>query len=55
MGGATAFDNAKDCNDYQLRAYSKIHSHSTKIDPRLVEGFTLSQCIASDDPHLKEH
>jgi hypothetical protein len=53
-----AFDNAKDCNDAQVRRASADKAKAT-ANPKTTEqtvanAMIASQCIASDDPRLKE-
>jgi hypothetical protein len=54
-----SYDTAKECEDAQLEFVNGAKGphfvqHGTMTRERVIEGFTLSECIASDDPRLKE-
>jgi hypothetical protein len=57
-----AFDTAKECEDYRSWSQERTKSempnggvHPVNTKQRFAEGILLSQCVASDDPRLKEN
>jgi hypothetical protein len=57
-----AFDTAKECEDYRFGSQERTKSdtpndgaHPVNAKQRFAEAILLSQCVASDDPRLKEN
>lgn len=54
-----AFDSAKECEDYKLMAEGRTKKDQnpigeTNAKERFANALVFSQCIATDDPRLKE-
>jgi hypothetical protein len=53
-----SFDTARECREF-LYAVKQVGSQHVTKDPEVIaawkEGMAAGQCIASDDPRLKEH